>query len=646
MVITFNKLFNQIAQLFKNNIWLVFLSLFIIQSYFAIRFGLKVPWGDDEWFSYKNFTIMAYPFSLLVSIIKEFVGDINNQNFIFYRQQGLLWSFLVYLFLYIVNIKSKDKYFSHLALFLAFFFSVNPYFLETSQFFRYYHLYIFSSVVITFFILKYDNQFFQKRFLFYLVLLFSLFIHLFILIQISIYIILKELSFLKKKTIMKILVLTVVSLIIIIPNLPVILSWSWNTLFPMYSFDYPEIHRGYSLSTLLKPFIIIYTFMFSRKIHPFSYPFLDICFIIVGLGIVYGIILILRENSKLKIPLLFSVLSPLFISILIIEPISLPMMTQISPQHIIFLFPWLGIIIFQLWIKSIVGKYITILFLTGLLFANIIQQNLKFVDWTQIQQVVGSENVPVISDAQGTCNFFLNNSITWFQDKEKIEYIISNHDTISLTMTNWKYYQVIDSLQFWHNPKGSKFEYQYINGILEKLKNNNFDLINGYSFFPIHSYTFARNLNHQKIEPWFYDIKYQDLKLPIIIGNDNIIGFDKIEFGEEVLIDSSFYYFIQSKNPIVNIPVIQLNNSDAKRIDFLLDKESDTYRSYFCRSINGDEIVFSFTKKPLVSNSMKYPGSIFNSELRVFKFSTNISGFNIKPLSPDVIIYVGILKQL
>ena len=385
--------------------------------------------------------------------------------------------------------------------------------------------------------------------------------------------------------------------------------------------------------------------MFSRKIHPFSYPILDICFIIVGLGIIYGIYLIIRGNEKLKAPLLFSVLSPLFISILIIEPISLPMMTQISPQHIIFLFPWLGIIMYQLWKKSYFGKTVASLFFIGLIYSNIIQQKLEFVDWTQIQQVVESENTPVISDAPKTCEFFLNNSITWFQDLEKMEKIISTHDTISLTMTNWKFYQVIDPLQFWHNPAGSKDEYQYIIEILKLLENNHFNPINGYSFFPIHSYTFARNQNNRKFEPWFYDLKYQDLKIPLIIGKDKIIGFEKIEFGEEKYIDSTCYYFIQSSDPKLNNPAIQIMNSDGNKMHYTLDDENDTYRSYFCRSINKDDIVVSFIKKPLVSNSMKYPGSIFNSDGKIFKHSTNKYGFTIKPSSPDITIYVGIINQ-
>ena len=82
MTNNFKRIFDQIIQYIKGNIWIVFVSLFIVQSLLAIRFGMKVPWGGDEWFSYNDFTMMAYPFSLLTILIKEMAGEVNNHNFI------------------------------------------------------------------------------------------------------------------------------------------------------------------------------------------------------------------------------------------------------------------------------------------------------------------------------------------------------------------------------------------------------------------------------------------------------------------------------------------------------------------------------------------------------------------------------------
>ena len=128
------------------------------------------------------------------------------------------------------------------------------------------------------------------------------------------------------------------------------------------------------------------------------------------------------------------------------------------------------------------------------------------------------------------------------------------------------------------------------------------------SHFPIHSYTFARNNEDEWAEPWFYDLKF-----PLFISDNKIIGFQKIDFGEETQFESSCYYFIQTLDPMMEIPAIQITSIDGSIFKYNLDDETDLYRSNFCRSINEDEIVYTFNNSPLVSNSMRYPGSIFNS---------------------------------
>jgi len=213
-------------------------------------------------------------------------------------------------------------------------------------------------------------------------------------------------------------------------------------------------------------------------------------------------------------------------------------------------------------------------------------------------------------------------------------------------MQGWSNYQTLTMEQKWNSAKGTIIAFGYLKKLLLIIENEGFHLQNGYSNFPLHSMVFVKNkMIPSQPSPYFFDIKYQDLKLPINIGNDKIIGFQKIEFGEEVYVDSTCYYFIQTNDPKIGSSAIQAIKFDGTSINYIINDEKDTYRSYFCRSINGDEIVYSFKKKPLVSNSMKYPGSVFNSELRVFKFSSIINGLKIKPLSPDITIYVGIINQ-
>ena len=122
-------------------------------------------------------------------------------------------------------------------------------------------------------------------------------------------------------------------------------------------------------------------------------------------------------------------------------------------------------------------------------------------------------------------------------------------------------------------------------------------------------------------------------------------SFQKIEFGEETQIDSSCYYFIQTVDPMMEVPAIQVTSIDGSIFKYNLDDETDLYRSNFCRSINEDEIVYTYNKKPLVSNSMRYPGSIFNSEGRIYKFTEQGKGYSIMPLNRNVTLFIAILDK-
>ena len=119
--------------------------------------------------------------------------------------------------------------------------------------------------------------------------------------------------------------------------------------------------------------------------------------------------------------------------------------------------------------------------------------------------------------------------------------------------------------------------------------------------------------------PWLYDIKYKDLKLPININGNEIIGFEKIYAGEKIYIDSEFYYFIQSNSSKEKKNAITITYTDGIFHSFDLEYDKDNYRSLFCRSIQGDTIVYKYNKMPLVSNSMKYPGSISKTEARIYQ---------------------------
>ena len=106
--------------------------------------------------------------------------------------------------------------------------------------------------------------------------------------------------------------------LIIIPNLAEILSYLHNALLPVYNHDYILEHIGFSLSTIIKPIMIIFTFLFGKYQTPLSSYYIDLFFMIYGFIIVYGTYKIVRDQS-IRHPMILAGIAPYIISIFLKE---------------------------------------------------------------------------------------------------------------------------------------------------------------------------------------------------------------------------------------------------------------------------------------------------------------------------------------
>ena len=71
----------------------------------------------------------------------------------------------------------------------------------------------------------------------------------------------------------------------------------------------------------------------------------------------------------------------------------------------------------------------------------------------------------------------------------------------------------------------------------------------------------------------------------------------------------------------------------------------DIHRSNYCRSINHDIVVNAIKKRPLVSNSLRHPGSMFNSQLRLYKYN-NFGNFkSCRVINEKIILYLAIIDD-
>ena len=94
-----------------------------------------------------------------------------------------------------------------------------------------------------------------------------------------------------------------------------------------------------------------------------------------------------------------------------------------------------------------------------------------------------------------------------------------------------------------------------------------------------------------------------------------------------------------------NQKVIRLITKNGIEEDVSLDIEDDSHRKYFYRSILGNEEIYSFKKSPLVSSSLKHPGSMFNSYGSIYKFSEYSRYNKMRSISKNINIILAIIEE-
>ena len=625
---------------------------FLIHSILSIQLGYYKGWGGDEWFSYNDFTWMGLPFSVLTKFQIKILGPLTRDNFLYFKTQGLFWLGVLFLVLTLFYTKSKNNNTKSLVIYLVLFLSINPFVIEVNQFFRYYSLSLVTCFLIYFYNAQNKNIFEQNRLKFYTFLILSPLVHLSIFLQLAGIIFVKEIALLikNKNWVFKGILIALISLILI--KIDMIFVFLYKNLFPLYSsqMSYNDIiHRGFGLRTIIKPIHSIFVFLFGIETAPTEVIPLLFIFIFICLALSYVFIDQCRKNKTILSDLFLPVVIPFLAIFFILEPISLPGTVQPEPKHGIFLLPMIAHLLFKC-NKYRFGKLLNILLFSSFLYSDYRMIKKEYPNWHSVRNLIGSNNNHIISDKQANVNLNLSkkNNVIRLNNKNKVKKVLEDNDTVIVLLENWSNYQILTLNQKWNSAKGTNIGFSIIESLTNNLKENNFNIFDGYSAFPLHCYLFFKDqktLSHNI--PWIYDIRYKDLKIPLYIEENKIIGFKKFIKGQEILIDSLTYYFIQTNelSNINNQKVIRLKIENGIEVDVSLDIEEDLHRKYFYRSILGNKEIYSFKKSPLVSSSLKHPGSMFNSHGSIYKFSEYSRFEKMKSISKNTNIILAIIKN-
>lgn len=629
--------------------------LFLIHCSISIYYGIKLPWGGDEWYTYNDYVLTGTPNNWLVMLLKIILGPVNVTNYIYYRQVGLFWTSFIYLFSFFILQKDSFKNYHVIILVFLLYFTFSPFIIFQEQMFRYYGLYLLYSFFVNVSILRFNENYKSHRWILYALLLLSLPVHALLTLQLVFYICWKEFSLLSlkfKKTVGSILVLLISLSFFWIGK---IIKWGFTLITDShYHLSSSEL-KGFSLSSLFKPIISLFHYFFGVDILPSENIFILVVFgLLLCIVISSVVIFIINNPIKKSLDFLSCSLVPLVITFFVLQSFTFPGSTQLESKHTMFAIFW--IIYFLLFgyqaISSVILKNIFIVIpaisvFYGLIFALTIRKE----DWKESVKVSSSQNKNSFSFTDGpsgeSFRFYSNgiidsNCIFGIWDTILVAKMINNLNEIGLTFTDYKSYQILSKEQMWNSGTGSSDRNFRANFILNKLHNLGYKAIESYSHYPLMTYHFTKTKLIQPI-PWFYSYAYADLHLPVTIEKDTVLGWFPYQSGDTIPIIKPFYYMIESSG--AEKITFELIKSDKASSQLVSKAERDKFRSHFCMAINGyDKKVKEWHKRPLLSSSLAYPGSYLPGTGYIYQFNPKTEDKALVVKEKDVKVWFGVEK--
>jgi hypothetical protein len=649
-------LYNIVSSKYLNNYIFLLWILHVIVSFIYTR---SLPWGGDEWYTYNDYTLTGCFNNILVLAAKKIIGPLTSTNYIIYRQIGLVWVSLLYIFIY-YTIKSNKLTPKNSVLVFCFLVTVSfsSFFIFQEQMFRYYSLYVFYSTVVNVFILYSFGKYTELRKWMIFLILISIGVHITITIQLLFYVVLCEFRILGvKKTIIAFTFL-ISGLIFYLLNFDSIMPII-NKVFTFgnYSVGNSEL-MGFKLSMLAKPIISVFHYFFGYDLVPTENYIVSVLFLILLIFLGFSIFSYMKIHGAEKLIKIFCVsLFPMLFMFVVIQSLSTPGMTNFESKHTLFSFFWIFFFIFHFItvIKSKFSKYLSIFtfaltIVSGLLASVIYPKE----DWFQVGSAMrdysGVERA-IISDGYSMQNvkLFSNNvkcQIVSNDDSLEIVNILRRCKVVQYVTSDYKSYEILEKEQMWNTGTDSRNRHYMLYRTINMLSQQGFVLNKGYSNYPLMSYVFTKKnskIDRENNLLSYVGFEYADLDLPIVLrgAKSQIIGWRKYETGDTFEVKESFYYLCAAK---FGRDTLGFDIRNGRFLLFPNMDNSDEYQKSFNRILNiGDSVIVCETKRPLLSSSITYNGSFLPSTLCLYK-NLSLANSKITITQPNVRIFVGILN--
>lgn len=609
---------------------------------------------------------MAMPNNLLVTISKYVLGQISVHNYIFYRQIGLFWILVSLLFLFWI-VRRKDEFTGRVAVFHFIYVIFSSFVLFQEQYFRYYGFYLLCSLILFYSIWVLDEQYTYNRRYLYTLLLVSPFLCFFLTWQMFWYILLKEFLVAPKK------IKTVFIIFLTVAAVPILVFW--KPLMAVFlkhtiaNYDATSLTlRGFSFGLFLKPIYAIFQFIFGYDAEPTENFLVIGLFILALTGFIYRLYILKSENLSLLKVLILAGFIPFLSMYWLLEPFTLPGATQFESKHAMFFLPFL--------IASFVPArsrngtdFLPYFFITTVLvaiglgtFASFSEQR---IDWSKVVNLakeVQGKNGIIIVDGRSEKDFFFysggqveKNRVISVYDVVDNPKRMEDASSILIVTSDWKSYQLLSLEQNWNTGSDTRDRYNAVSYAFAVVRRTGKVCTQAYAVYPLFAFRYELMLGQETVfqaKPQFFGLPYKDVRLPTSKDGVVIYGWEEINACKDFTLGNTnsgqllMYYFIRCKSSVPEGTVIGSVQSQKGSSEMVLGSRGrDTYSDLYCRPLKGAEIWYQWHKRPAVTQSLRYPGSLWPSEGRIYcsQFSLG-SNARIIITHDDIRLYVCYVK--
>ena len=597
------------------------------------------------------------PYKIIVSFILSFFLKIPENIFLF-RLTSLIFSLIsiVFWYKYFLNNTNEILVFNFMIL-------TSSFIIRESMYFRYYSYYFLTSTIFLVYAINISKKYnLNIKILFTLILTFlspycffilNLIQYIFYIFIIFLFDVFKKIKY--RYLLISLLIISI-SILIINPNI----VW-----FPLNYFNLSDIAtnleskqiRGLSIGSFIKPLYAIFQFFFGYDTYPTDSFLFIILIIILSFLLLYVLYRIYIIDKKLFSIYFFCFILPFLILYLILEPISMPGFTQLETKHGMFLYPMVLIVVIKSsnYINNNLSYFLfSIIFLIQLFgisktFSRL-DTNWYFINEKIENFFIDNKNTRILLDGRSNLpfNFYSKNIIdqesptyTWESQNKIIEFLNKN-EIFVLILNDYKSYTPLKLNQNWNAGTNSISRFNDLNKIIENI-NIQYKLMDSYISYPTFVYFFEKKIIQSNIKSfgvWEHHLK--DVFLPVESNNKKIIS--------SLLISPSDSLIIENNNQlIVNIEGNSEKIEYGEKVGYYsINKQNfnlingqniwSIFSEYYNLPYDENKVFYNWYHRPLVSGSIKYPGSYF-------KHKANIFSISIKNYNSDFIIIKNTTKE-